>query len=192
MLLTKLKARGFRSLKHVEVSFDQLTLLIGGNDTGKSSILDLLDIVLNDETLDADDFHHPPGEDEPVDTIEVILEFRLDPERDEEALQYALGDVLKIRKVYTLDGEETYYLAEYPADKRLREDDFEGDLLAEEQKDLIRAFDPSALDDLSNKQRRAEWLREYAQNAPQTQGWKEAPKRGWGGFLPRFYRYRDS
>jgi predicted ATP-binding protein involved in virulence len=189
MLLTRLKAQGFRSLKQVEISFDRLTLLIGGNDTGKSSILDLLDIVLNDETLDADDFHHPPGEDEPVDAVEVILEFRLGPDGSQEVLQYALGDVLKIRKVYRLDGEKTYYWAEYPEDKRLRRNNFERDLKAAEQKELIRAFDASALDDLSNKQERAEWLREYAQNAPQKQGWKEVPKRGWGGFLPRFYRY---
>jgi putative ATP-dependent endonuclease of OLD family len=189
MLLTRLEAQGFRSLKQVQIDFDRLTLLIGGNDTGKSSILDLLDIVLGDKSLDADDFHRPPGGDESVDTIEAILEFRLDPERDEEALQYALDDVLQIRKVYTLDWEETYYWAEYPEDEQLRRDDFEKGLTAAGQEDLIRAFDPSALDDLRNKQERAEWLREYAQNAPQTRGWKEAPRRGWGDFLPRFFRY---
>jgi energy-coupling factor transporter ATP-binding protein EcfA2 len=189
MLLTGLQAEGFRSLNQMEVNFDQLTLLIGGNDTGKSSILDLLEVVLDDKRLDPDDFHHPPGKDGPVDTIEVTLEFRLDPERDQEALQYALDDVLKIRKVYTLDGEETYYWIEYPEDERLRLDDFNISLSAEEQKDLIGVFDPSALEELSNKQERAEWLFEYAQNASQTRGWTEAPRRGWGDFLPRFYRY---
>jgi energy-coupling factor transporter ATP-binding protein EcfA2 len=171
----------------VEIDIDKLTLLIGGNDTGKSSVLDLLDIVLGDKKLDDEDFHIPPREKEPVDSIEAILEFRLDPERDGEALQYALDNVLKIRKIYTLDKEDTCYWDEYPEDERLWLDDFEKPS-AKEQKELIKAFDPSALDNLPNKPKRAEWLREYAKNAPKTRGWKKAP-RGWGNFLPHFFRY---
>jgi predicted ATP-dependent endonuclease of OLD family len=137
MLLRRLEAQGFRSLKQVEINFDQLTLLIGGNDTGKSSILDLLDIVLGDKSLDADDFHRPPGGDESVDAVEAILEFRLDPERDHEVLRYALDNALKIRKVYTLDREETYYWAAYPEDEQLRRDDFEKGLTTSAQEDII-------------------------------------------------------
>ena len=46
MRLTTLEVQGFRSLGQVKINFDRLTMLIGGNDTGKSSVLDLLDIVL--------------------------------------------------------------------------------------------------------------------------------------------------
>lgn len=188
MLLTRLEAKGFRSLRQVEIDFDQLTLLIGGNDTGKSSTLDLLDIVLGNGSIDANDFHCPPGESEAVDSVEVVLEFHLDPRRDEEALQYVLDGALKIRKVYTEDEEKTYYWTEYPQDERLRRDDFHRSLTAGEQEDLIGEFDSEAVDELSNKGERAEWLHEYAKNAPQTRGWKETPQR-WGDFLPRFFRY---
>lgn len=189
MFLTKLEVKGFRSLKQVEITFDQLTLLIGGNDAGKSSVLDLLDIVLGDGKLDDDDFHCSTSGGETVREIEVILEFDVDPDRDKEALVYALNGVLRVRKVYSTDGEETYYWAEYPADERLRRDDFERGLSATEQKDLIKEFDSSVVDNLSNKQERAEWLLQYAQDAPRVKGWMEAPRRGWDGFLPRFFRY---
>ena len=190
MLLTKLEAQGFRSLKQVKINFDQLTLLIGGNDAGKSSVLDLLDIVLTSKTPDSDDFYRASEKDEPVAAIEAVLEFRLDREKDEEALQYALDGILRIRRVYTLDGEKTYYWNQYPEDERLRRDDFKG-LSAAKQKELIREVEPQALEDLdlSNSEKRTKWWNAYAESTPQTQGWKEAPQRGWGSFLPRFYRY---
>lgn len=190
MRLTRLEVKGFRSLKHVEIDFDQLTLLIGGNDTGKSSMLDLLDIVLNDRAIDSEDFHCPPGENEPVDTVEAILEFSIEKVNDEEAVPYSTNGTLKIRKTYTTEGEKTHYWTQYPEDERLRRDDFKRNMRASEQKDLIRDLDPSVLDNLSNKDERDEWLQDFANNkAHQTRGWKEAPGRGWGDFLPRFHRY---
>jgi len=185
MRLTKLEARGFRSLEEVKVNFDRLTLLIGGNDTGKSSILDLLDIVLSNKRPDEDDFHCPPG-GQTCDTIEVILEFHLDADRDTAALEYAMGDSLRVRKVHTPTGAETFYWGEHPADDWLTQD-FDK-MSAEDQKELIKELDPLALDNLTNKPQRAAWLRKYAATAPQTQEWISAPSR-WGSFLPRFERY---
>ena len=185
MRLAKLEVRGFRSLGQVKVNFDQLTMLIGGNDAGKSSILDSLDIVLNNKRPDNDDFHCPPGE-QACDTIEAILEFRLDADRDAAAQEYAVDNSLRIRKAYTQTSAETFYWGEHPADERLTQD-FER-ISAEDQKELIEEFDPQALDDLTNKTQRAAWLREYAAAAPQTQEWIPTPPR-WGSFLPRFERY---
>lgn len=185
MRLTKLEVRGFRSLERVEVNFDQLTMLIGGNDTGKSSILDLLDVVLNNKRPDDDDFYCSP-KGQTCDTIEVILQFRLDADRDTAALEHAMGDSLRIRKVYTPTSAETFYWGEHPADERLAQD-FEK-MSAVDQKELIREFDPLALDNLTNKSQRAAWLCEYAATAPQTQEWIPTPSR-WGSFLPRFERY---
>lgn len=185
MRLIKLEVRGFRSLGQVEVNFDRLTMLIGGNDTGKSSILDLLDIVLNNQKPDDDDFHCPPG-GQACDTIEVILEFHLDVDRDADAREYAVGDRLRVLKVYTSTSAETFYWGEHPADDRLAQD-FEK-MLAKDQKELIKELDPLALDDLTNKSQRAAWLREYAATAPQAQEWISVPSR-WGSFLPRFERY---
>lgn len=56
MRLLSLRVRNFRCFQEeVEVAFDEFTSLIGKNDAGKSSIMDALDIFLNDGTPDGDD-----------------------------------------------------------------------------------------------------------------------------------------
>jgi putative ATP-dependent endonuclease of the OLD family len=197
MILKRLKAKGFRSLKDVEIDFeDQLTLLIGPNDAGKSSVLDLLNIVFEKRgKLDEEDFHRSSSASEPVDSIEVTLEFNLDPARDTEAAEYAEENILQIRKVYHL-GEDgsiettTEYFCEVLEDEELRIDNFES-LLADPQKQIIERLDASALDDLNNAGERVEWLRNYVEQeeVPTVKIWKEAPSRSWGDFLPQFYRY---
>ncbi len=56
MKLRRLKIRNFRCFKdEIEVLFDDLTVLVGKNDVGKSTILDALDIFLNDGVPDKHD-----------------------------------------------------------------------------------------------------------------------------------------
>lgn len=47
MKLTKLIIRNFRKLNNVEISFENASFLIGANNTGKSSVLKAIDILLN-------------------------------------------------------------------------------------------------------------------------------------------------
>ncbi|MDN5331487.1 MAG: putative ATP-dependent endonuclease of the family [Tepidanaerobacteraceae bacterium] len=48
MIIKKLKVKNFRSLKDIEVDFQSdLTLIVGENDSGKSSLLDVLRILFN-------------------------------------------------------------------------------------------------------------------------------------------------
>jgi predicted ATP-dependent endonuclease of OLD family len=77
-----MRVQNFRSLKDVEISFqNDLTILIGENDSGKSSVLDVLELVLS--AVDAtrpqptpdSDFHVDPSTGEPADRIEVELTF---------------------------------------------------------------------------------------------------------------------
>src|SRR6267142_2048635 len=46
MKLTRLRIRNFRSIKDLEVELDESTIFIGSNDSGKTSIVDALRIVL--------------------------------------------------------------------------------------------------------------------------------------------------
>lgn len=56
MKLSKLKIRNFRCYQEeISISFDDITAIIGKNDIGKSTILDALNIFLNDESPDKDD-----------------------------------------------------------------------------------------------------------------------------------------
>lgn len=53
MKLDKLRIRNFRCFQaEIEISFEDITALIGKNDAGKSTILEALDIFLNDESPD--------------------------------------------------------------------------------------------------------------------------------------------
>ena len=56
MKLKQLKLRNFRCYKdETAIDFENLTAFVGKNDSGKSSIMDALDIFLNDEMPDKDD-----------------------------------------------------------------------------------------------------------------------------------------
>lgn len=49
MKIKSMKIKNFRSYeKEIEINFDNLTVLVGKNDTGKSTILEALDIFFND------------------------------------------------------------------------------------------------------------------------------------------------
>lgn len=56
MKLKEVRIRNFRGYKdEISITFDDLTTLVGRNDAGKSTILDALDIFLNDGAPDKDD-----------------------------------------------------------------------------------------------------------------------------------------
>lgn len=49
MKIARLKIRNFRSYKNeMEIDFEDMTIFLGKNDAGKSTILEALDIFFND------------------------------------------------------------------------------------------------------------------------------------------------
>lgn len=188
MNLTKISVAGFRSLVDVEIEFDSLTVLIGENDSGKSSVLDILEMFLGNKSPDENDYHQDINE-KPVDRIEVVLEFRLG-KNDVEARQFGIDDKLKVKKIYHRKNSEvdTFYWGEKPTDKRLLQDIT--NLLADEQKELIKDIDPSIEDsEISNGTKRKKVFNDLIEAAPKTAGWLEPPSSRWGSFLPIFQRY---
>ncbi|ACV24815.1 ATP-dependent nuclease [Methanocaldococcus fervens] len=58
-MIKKLMVENFRSLKNVEISFeDDITVLVGENDSGKTSIVDALKIMFDNKTVEEDDFYY--------------------------------------------------------------------------------------------------------------------------------------
>ena len=49
ILIEKVRIKNFRSLKEVEVSLTPLTLLVGSNNSGKTSFLKVLNLALGIE-----------------------------------------------------------------------------------------------------------------------------------------------
>lgn len=78
MKIKKVKLHNFRSYRDVEVSFDNLTALVGRNDIGKSTILEALDIFFNDSKgtvkLDKSDINID-ALTEGDNTISITVEF---------------------------------------------------------------------------------------------------------------------
>ena len=53
MRLKKIQIQNFRKLKDVEINLGDATFLIGANNAGKSSTLDVIEYLVTDKKLDA-------------------------------------------------------------------------------------------------------------------------------------------
>jgi putative ATP-dependent endonuclease of OLD family len=79
--ITDARVSNFRSLENVEVEFDDLTVLIGANNAGKTSFLDALYAAIGAgrKQMGQDDIRLAPGEALPPKTREVIVDVRIRP-----------------------------------------------------------------------------------------------------------------
>jgi len=79
MRVRRLTIENFRGVKHGEVAFEQHTLLVGGNNVGKSTICEALDLVLGPERM----FRHPVIDEHDfykgryVDDDDAVVEIRI-------------------------------------------------------------------------------------------------------------------
>jgi len=90
MKIRKLTIENFRSLKHVTIPVDDLTILIGKNGTGKSAVLKAVDIFFTTNAkYDEDDFY-----DRNIGApIKITVTFELTNEKEiEEFGKYVLED----------------------------------------------------------------------------------------------------
>lgn len=70
MKIKSLQVNGFRSLVDFHIQFDQsLTVVVGENDSGKSSLIECLKVVTEDRVVTADDFTY--GSQELIVKLEV-------------------------------------------------------------------------------------------------------------------------
>ncbi len=59
MKIKKLSINGFRSLKSLIISFEEdITVLVGENDSGKSSLIDCLKVITQNKPIEFDDFNY--------------------------------------------------------------------------------------------------------------------------------------
>lgn len=70
MKLRKLEAQGFRSFAQFQITFDEsLTVVVGENDSGKTSLIECLKVVTQGRAVGLDDFTH--GHDEMAISVEI-------------------------------------------------------------------------------------------------------------------------
>ncbi len=186
MKLIHIHLQGFRPFHQpVEIDFVQLTMLIGNNDSGKSSIMDILEIALTSNGRpDENDFYTSTTGDN-AEKIEVVLRFDLNPE-EEDSLVFAIGNSITYRTIYTRDNVTKEYLAEVPREEDLR-CNFPK-LTATDQIAIIEKHDLAALETTSNTENRTEWFKDFIQTVDKVNDWKEIPS-DFQKILPRIQRY---
>ncbi|MBA5763270.1 ATP-dependent endonuclease [Vibrio sp. 404] len=108
MLLERIEIAGFRGIKRLSISFDQLTALIGENTWGKSSLLDTLSVALPPDGVpyqfEMADFHvdhsisHPQTQD-----LQIVLALVANDTREMQSRRYR-----KIRPIWVTDSEDVH------------------------------------------------------------------------------------
>jgi len=118
MLLTNVHVEGFRCLHDVKVPVDDLSILLGENNAGKSSFLRALDFFFNGAQLTKDDVFG--SSDRPI-SVELTFNDLKAADRDAFTI-YAQGDQMVLRRSWQ-DGEEkiTGRSRRYPGFSDIRE-----------------------------------------------------------------------
>ena len=109
MKITKARIENFRGLKEIEIDLDETTVLIGENNSGKTSVLDALRLCLREigsrrgVVFDSFDFHLKDGAAEPhlADPIRVEISFS---EQSVGEWSDALVGRLNRQKILQVDG----------------------------------------------------------------------------------------
>jgi len=64
MKIKQISIDGFRCLCNITITFeDDITLVVGENDSGKSSLINCLDLLTQEYSLERDDFNYEKEED---------------------------------------------------------------------------------------------------------------------------------
>ena len=192
MQLITIEVRNFRCLKDVKIPFRELTVLIGENDAGKSTVLDLLDLILNErQPEDGDYYYYDSGNVNPesqAEKIEAILTFR--PYSDQTISEEFLSPdgFFRLKKQFTKQSEETWYNGRC----------FDQEVLNQDLPSLKVSDLDSIMQDVGivvegrlNKEEKIQRIQDYKQHTSFHVDWLSVRQSALRGFLPRFERYRS-
>lgn len=165
MKITKVILEGFRGYhQKTKIDFDNITVLVGKNDIGKSSVLEAIDIFFENRKIDADD---KCIKCEETDLITIGIEFEGFPKNiiidnavetnlEQEYLVNSEGK-LEIHKQFKIGGRitsKTYLIANHPKNDRL------SDLLKMKISALKTFADDLIIDKESYDRRKSSEIRE--------------------------------
>lgn len=165
MKIASLTIENFRGYRNsTKISFNDLTVLIGKNDIGKSTILEALDIFFENRKLDSDDLNIKARENK--ETVKLSIAFSNLPQEiglDAGAItdlksEYLLNseNFLEIKKDFTaLTKPKTYIVCNHPTNEygndlhnlkikelqsRIKEINLEGDFKASVKNEIRKAI----------------------------------------------------
>ncbi|MCK4997155.1 AAA family ATPase [Candidatus Pacearchaeota archaeon] len=190
MELKNLEIKGLKCYKNSNsIPFYELTVFIGENDAGKSTVLDALGLLLNNEMPrnNANEIDSDFRVDS--DTIEITAVFCVENPA-EDIKEFIIDNKLTIRKIFPKDGtvkvevnREIFNDADLNNYESMSADDL--------KKLLIRL----KIDRKSTKEERKDAIKEYikeSRNLPKSISWMEIRLNKISSFLPIFQRYASS
>lgn len=177
MRIVEIEVNNFRSLRAVKMPLDELTVLIGRNGAGKSSLLQALDLFFNPNAKYSEEDFYNRDTSKP---IRIAIKFRLENDKEREEFQkYVINEdndhdyikVVKIMKFPASKSNQSYHgvVKSIPQFSNLpsRKED-----LIERYKGLQKEFpDLPHLGSKPTKKKILEALEEYKNSHPEK--WEE-------------------
>ena len=184
MKLVELKISGLKCyLNSRTIPIHDLTVFIGENDAGKSTIFDALEIVFNNKPPHIDDFRYG------VESIEIEVKFDI-KDIDEEFEFLIHDDAIRIKKNIDINGISTfYYFAKVFQDQDLYS--YES-MNAMNLKALLHKY---GLNEESNQALRKDAIKNYIeteQTIPTIETWRPIRQNEISNFLPIFQRFSSN
>jgi len=100
MRLARVRVKGFRCIRDLEVEFNALTALVGSGGVGKSAFLRAIDWCINERPSDPDDLHQG-GRGDHADEIVVAITFDQLNQADRDLLgRYGVGDTTTFTRTW--------------------------------------------------------------------------------------------
>ena len=103
MYITKLELRNFRSFEQESIDLDDITVFVGENNTGKSTIMDAVKFVIGtptwNEGLTRYDYHLHVSGSNPGDSGDIVIKAEMSEKKEDEwpdEIQQILPDSIDI------------------------------------------------------------------------------------------------
>lgn len=109
MKIASVRIQNFRGISQLELDLDKVTVLIGENNSGKTSVLDALRLCLRElgprrrPVFDLYDFHLPSGAAEPSSVDPIQIDIRLS---EQEQFEWNEGLVARLNRAGLLQVNE--------------------------------------------------------------------------------------
>lgn len=190
MKLIKLKIKNFKCLKDFEIPIQKFNLLIGENDSGKSSVLDALNLILNDELPSNDDFFRDQ-KGRIANEIEIICLFNLSDNEKDILREYSFNySELKYKKVISKNSVKKYvYSKKYVYEAlNLRKTELNKKNAGDLDKIITDLKITFKKGERINKDARIKKIIEFRSKAEFIYNWIEI-KKEIKNYLPKFIRY---
>ena len=116
MRLTTVRIRNFRGIKELDLELDEITVLVGENNSGKTAVLDALRICLRDlgprrrVVFEALDFHLADASADPASAEPIKMEIAFSEQKKGEWSDELIGRLGRDNILQVDDGERSHVM----------------------------------------------------------------------------------